>query len=144
MVQTQCDFNLSSNKNYIGREKCNSWLCISCRCEKVYLEEEPKVAAVGAGLEIGKPSGNMVLDIGGGTSDIAVLSLGDIVCSTSIKVAGERLSHDIIEGVRLHKKMYIGEQTGDEIKQKIGTAIKMENPEVITVSGRDVETRTST
>lgn len=108
--------------------------------KKVYLEEEPKVAAVGAGLEIGKPSGNMVLDIGGGTSDIAVLSLGDIVCSTSIKVAGNRLSHDIIEGVRLHKKMYIGEQTGDEIKQKIGTAIKMENPEVITVSGRDVET----
>ena len=88
--------------------------------KKVYLEEEPKVAAVGAGLEIGKPSGNMVLDIGGGTSDIAVLSLGDIVCSTSIKVAGDRLSHDIIEGVRLHKKMYIGEQTGDEIKQKIG------------------------
>lgn len=108
--------------------------------KKVYLEEEPKVSAVGAGLEIGKPSGNMVLDIGGGTSDIAVLSLGDIVCSTSIKVAGDRFSHDILEGVRLHKKMYIGEQTADEIKQKIGTAIKMKTPDVITVSGRDVET----
>ncbi|MEG1475234.1 MAG: rod shape-determining protein [Longicatena sp.] len=108
--------------------------------KKVYLEEEPKVSAIGAGLDIGKPSGNMVLDMGGGTTDIAVLSLGEIVCSTSIKVAGNKITQDIIEGVRLEKKMYIGEQTADDIKQKIGNAIVVTRPESTSVSGRDVET----
>lgn len=108
--------------------------------KKVYLEEEPKVAALGAGLDIGKASGNMVLDIGGGTSDIAVLSLGDIVCSTSIKTAGNKITHDILENVRIKKKMYIGEQTADEIKRKVGNALITNDSEVITVSGRDVET----
>lgn len=108
--------------------------------KKVYLEEEPKVAALGAGLDIGKPSGNMVLDIGGGTSDIAVLSLGDIVCSTSIKTAGNKITHDILEGIRVNKKMYIGEQTADELKKKIANALILEEPEVMTISGRDVET----
>lgn len=108
--------------------------------KKVYLEEEPKVAAVGAGLDIGKASGNMVLDIGGGTSDIAVLSLGDIVCSTSIKTAGNRITQDIIENVRSKRKMYIGEQIAEEIKQKIGNAMVVKDAETISVSGRDVET----
>ena len=108
--------------------------------KKVYLEEEPKVAAVGAGLDIGKASGNIVLDIGGGTSDIAVLSLGHIVCSTSIKTAGNRITQDIIENVRSKRKMYIGEQTAEEIKQKIGNAMVVKDAETISVSGRDVET----
>lgn len=108
--------------------------------KKVYLEEEPKVAALGAGLDIGKASGNMVLDIGGGTSDIAVLSLGDIVCSTSIKTAGNKITHDILENVRIKRKMYIGEQTADEIKREVGNALITNDTEVITVSGRDVET----
>lgn len=108
--------------------------------KKVYLEEEPKVAALGAGLDIGKPSGHMVLDIGGGTSDIAVLSLGEIVCSTSIKTAGNKITQDIMENVRIDKKMYIGEQTADEIKKRIGNALQQEEPESITISGRDVET----
>lgn len=107
--------------------------------KKVYLEEEPKVAAVGAGLDIGKASGNMVLDMGGGTTDIAVLSLGDIVCSTSIKIAGNKLTMDIMEGVRNDKKMYIGEQTADEIKQTVGDALIQEKPETMQISGRDVE-----
>lgn len=108
--------------------------------KKVYLEEEPKVAAIGAGLDIGKPSGHMVLDMGGGTSDIAVLSLGDIVCSTSIKVAGNKLTNDIIEGIRINKKMYIGEQSADEIKITVGNALHSNRPEKMTISGRDVET----
>ena len=108
--------------------------------KKVYLEEEPKVAALGAGLEIGKASGNMVLDIGGGTSDIAVLSLGDIVCSTSIKTAGNKLTQDILDNVRLKKRMHIGEQTAAEIKEKIGNALILDEPETIMVSGRDAET----
>ena len=107
--------------------------------KKVYLEEEPKVAAVGAGLDIGKASGNMVLDMGGGTTDIAVLSLGDIVCSTSIKVAGNKLTTDIMEGVRIDKKMYIGEQTADEIKRTVGNAMVLDKADTMMISGRDVE-----
>lgn len=108
--------------------------------KKVFLEEEPKVSAIGAGLDIGKASGNMVLDMGGGTTDIAVLSLGDIVCSTSIKVAGNKLTSDIIEGVRIYKKMYIGEQTADEIKKRVSNALVSKDPETMSISGRDVET----
>lgn len=108
--------------------------------KKVYLEEEPKVAALGAGLEIGKATGNMVLDIGGGTSDIAVLSLGDIVCSTSIKTAGNRFTSDIMECVKTQKKLYIGEHTAEEIKRKIGNALPQVKPQTIQISGRDMET----
>ena len=71
--------------------------------KKVYIEEEPKVAAVGAGLDIGKPSGSMVVDIGGGTADVAVLSLGDIVTSASIKIAGDTLDRNIIKYVKDEK-----------------------------------------
>ena len=68
-----------------------------CGAKKVFIEEEPKVAAIGAGLEINKPTGNMVIDIGGGTTDIAVLSLGDIVTSSSLKIAG-----DVMDGTLLN------------------------------------------
>ena len=71
-----------------------------CGAKRVFIEEEPKVAAVGAGLEISKPTGNMVIDIGGGTTDIAVLSLGDIVTSNSLKIAGDVMDEDIIKFVK--------------------------------------------
>ena len=71
-----------------------------CGAKKVFIEEEPKVAAIGAGLEINKPTGNMVIDIGGGTTDIAVLSLGDIVTSSSLKIAGDVMDADIIKFVK--------------------------------------------
>ncbi|RHN01643.1 rod shape-determining protein [Dielma fastidiosa] len=108
--------------------------------KKVYIEEEPKVAAVGAGLDISKPSGNMVLDIGGGTTDVAVLSLGEIVSSTSLKVAGDTFDRDIIKYVKDEKKLLIGDRTAEEIKKQIGTAWKGSRSETMEVSGRDLVT----
>lgn len=108
--------------------------------KKVYIEEEPKVAAVGAGLDISKPSGNMVLDIGGGTTDVAVLSLGEIVSSTSLKVAGDTFDRDIIKYVKDEKKLLIGDRTAEEIKKQIGTAWKDSRSETMEVSGRDLVT----
>ena len=95
-----------------------------CGAKRVFIEEEPKVAAVGAGLEISKPTGNMVIDIGGGTTDIAVLSLGDIVTSSSLKIAGDVMDEDIIKFVKDKYKLLIGDRTAEQIKMQIGTAIK--------------------
>ena len=91
-----------------------------CGAKRVFIEEEPKVAAVGAGLEISKPTGNMVIDIGGGTTDIAVLSLGDIVTSSSLKVAGDVMDEDIIKFVKDKYKLLIGDRTAEQIKMEIG------------------------
>lgn len=103
--------------------------------KRVYLEEEPKVAAVGAGLDIGRACGSMVLDIGGGTSDIAVLSLGDIVCSTSLKVAGNRFTQLIMDYLRKYRKLAIGEQMAEDVKIRIGSALPMDEPFTMKVSG---------
>ncbi|MDF9824955.1 rod shape-determining protein MreB [Breznakia sp. PF5-3] len=108
--------------------------------KKVYIEEEPKVAAVGAGLDISKPSGCMVLDIGGGTTDIAVLSLGEIVTSSSLKIAGDTLDKDIIKYVKENKKLLVGERTAENIKTEVGTAWAKSRNETIEVSGRDLVT----
>ena len=97
--------------------------------KNVYLEEEPKVAAVGAGLDIFQPNGNMVIDMGGGTSDIAVLSLGGIVTSSSIKTAGDKLDADIMNFVKREHKLLIGERTAEKIKITIGTALEPEKEE---------------
>ena len=108
--------------------------------KKVYVEEEPKVAAVGAGLEISSPSGNMVIDIGGGTTDIAVLSLNGIVYSESIKVAGNTFDVDIIKYIKNKYKLLIGEVTAEQIKIKIGTVLNKEKQKQIKVRGRDLLT----
>ena len=89
-----------------------------CGAKKVFIEEEPKVAAIGAGLEINKPTGNMVIDIGGGTTDIAVLSLGDIVTSSSLKIAGDVMDADIIKFVKDKYKLLIGDRTAEQIDRK--------------------------
>ena len=105
--------------------------------KKVYVEEEPKVAALGAGLDIGKAEGNMIVDIGGGTTDIAVLSLGNIVVSESIKVAGNTFDSNIINYVKDKYKLLIGEKTAEKIKIKIGSINKKEKDK-IEVKGRDL------
>lgn len=107
--------------------------------KKVYIEEEPKAAALGAGLEISAPSGSMVVDIGGGTTDIAVLSLGGIVTSSSIKIAGNTLDKDITKYIKDKYKLLIGERTAEEIKITIGTVYEEKNTKM-QVKGRNLVT----
>lgn len=107
--------------------------------KNVFLEEEPKVAAIGAGMEIFQPSGNMVIDIGGGTSDVAVLSMGGIVTSRSLKVAGDTLDADIISYVKKTHNLLIGERTAETIKKEIGNTFETEEEEItMDVRGRDM------
>ncbi|AHN20521.1 rod shape-determining protein [Lysinibacillus sphaericus] len=108
--------------------------------KKVYLEEEPKVAAIGAGMDIFQPSGNMVVDIGGGTTDIAVLSMGDIVTSESIKVAGDVFDNDILQYIKKEYKLLIGERTAEAIKITIGTVFKGGRNDSMDIRGRDMVT----
>lgn len=105
---------------------------------KVYLEEEPKVAAIGAGLDIFHPHGSMVIDIGGGTSDIAVLSLGDIVASRSLRIAGDKLNDDILNYVKDKYSLQIGEHTAEKVKIEIGTVVKNGRQKEMEVRGRDI------
>jgi len=108
--------------------------------KKVFLEEEPKVAAIGAGMDISKPSGNMVIDIGGGTTDIAILSLGGIVESASIRVAGNAFDNDIVKYIKDKYKLLVGERTAEEIKITIGSVFPGSRNEKMEVRGRDLVT----
>ncbi len=112
---------------------------------KVYIVEESTAAAVGAGLPVDKPVGSMVLDIGGGTTEVAVMSLGGIVYSNAVRVAGDQMDLDIIDFARRSKNLLIGENTAEEIKKKIGTAVPPKDKEKelsVKVKGRDVATGT--
>jgi rod shape-determining protein MreB len=107
---------------------------------KTFLIEEPIAAAIGAGLDITKPDGNMIIDIGGGTADIAVISLGGIVVSKSIKVAGDKFDENIIKYMRKAHNLLIGERTAEELKINIGTAYKRSKPVQRECRGRDLIT----
>ncbi|WP_027965222.1 rod shape-determining protein [Halalkalibacillus halophilus] len=106
--------------------------------KKVYLEEEPKVAAVGAGMDIFQPSGNMVVDIGGGTTDIAVLSMGDIVTSESIKLAGDKFDQEILQYIKRRYKLLIGDRTAEDIKVNVATVFEGNRSESMDIRGRDL------
>lgn len=108
--------------------------------KKIYLEEEPKVAAIGAGMDIFQPSGNMVIDIGGGTTDVAVLSMGDIVTSKSINIAGDTFDNDIIQYIKNNYKLLIGERTAEEIKVDVSTVFVGSRNEERDIRGRDMVT----
>ncbi len=106
----------------------------------VYLMEEPVAAAIGAGLDIASPEGIMVIDIGGGTTDIAVISLGGIVTSESVKIAGDKFDEAIVKYMKNVHKLYIGERTAEEMKITVGTAFPMAEPLVKECKGRDLVT----
>lgn len=108
--------------------------------KKIYLEEEPKVAAIGAGMEIFQPSGNMVIDVGGGTTDVAVLSMGDIVTAESIKMAGDKFDIAILQYIKAKYKLLIGERTAEDIKVNVATVYKGSRNEEIDIRGRDMVT----
>ena len=108
--------------------------------KKVFIEEEPKVAAIGAGLDISAPCGSMVIDVGGGTTDVAILSLGGIVNSASIKVAGNVFDNDIAKYIKDKYKLLVGDRTAEDIKLSIGTVFPTEKKEKMDVRGRDLVT----
>lgn len=107
---------------------------------KTYLIEEPVAAAIGAGLDISKPSGNMIADVGGGTTDVAVISLGGIVVNASIKIAGDKFDEAIIRYMRKKYNLLIGERTAEEMKIRIGSAFESGNGKSMDVRGRNLVT----
>ncbi len=109
---------------------------------RVYLIEEPVAAAIGAGLPVAEPTGSMVVDIGGGTSEVAVLSLGGLVNSTSVKAAGDRFDESIMEYMRSSHKLAIGETTAERMKKEIGSACPPDDGDgkTMSVKGRDLIT----
>ncbi len=107
---------------------------------EVYLIEEPRAAALGAGLEIFQPVGSMVIDIGGGTCDVAIMSLGDIVQSASTRIGGDRFDEHIIRYVRDKYNIMIGERTAEEIKVKVASVHPQGRKEKMEVRGRDLVT----
>jgi rod shape-determining protein MreB len=105
---------------------------------KPFIIEEPVAAAIGAGMDITQPSGNMVVDVGGGTTDVAVLSLGGIVVNTSIKVAGDKFDESIIRYMRKKHNLLIGDRTAEELKIKVGTAYPRDEEITMDIRGRDL------
>ncbi|EGL13554.1 rod shape-determining protein [Paenibacillus chitinolyticus] len=105
---------------------------------EVFMEEEPKAAAIGAGMDIYQPSGNMVVDIGGGTTDVAVLSMGDVVTSSSIKIAGDKFDTAITKYIKNKYKLLIGERTSEDIKVQIGTVQADSVQNEMDIRGRDM------
>ncbi len=112
----------------------------SAGAREVYLIEEPMAAAIGAGLPITEPTANMVVDIGGGTTEVAVISLAGIVFSKSVRVGGDKFDEAILQYVKRKYNLLIGERTAEVIKTTIGTAYPQEEPESIEVKGRDLVT----
>ena len=128
-----CPTNITSVEQKAIREAAEK-----SGAREVFLEEEPKVAAIGAGMEIFQPSGNMVVDIGGGTTDVAVLSMGDIVTASSIKVAGDSLMKRSLSYIKRKYKLLIGERTAEDVKVNIATVFPGGRKEKMDIRGRDM------
>ncbi len=116
--------------------------CARVNAKDVRLISEPMAAAIGVGIDITQPKGNMIIDIGGGTTEIAVVALGGIVCDKSVKIAGDVFTNDIAYYLRTHHNLYIGERTAERVKIEVGAAVEeLEHaPEDMPVQGRDLIT----
>src|SRR6187431_3069103 len=114
--------------------------CLSAGARQAYLIEEPMAAAIGAGLPVGEPTGSMVLDVGGGTSEVAVISLGGIVVSESIRVGGDEQDDAITAHCKHEHKLLIGQQTAEEVKLEIGSASQLPEEVTTEIRGRDMVT----
>lgn len=110
---------------------------LAAGAREVFLVEEPMAAAIGAGLPVGDPSGNLVVDIGGGTTEVAVLSLAGVVYSGSLRMAGDKMDDAIVQYLKQRYNLLIGERTGEEIKLNIGSAAPRPEPQQMEVKGRD-------
>jgi len=110
---------------------------LSAGAREVYLIEEPMAAAIGAGLPVKEPQGSLVVDIGGGTTEIGVISLGGLVVSKSIRVAGDKIDAAIIDYIKRKYNLIIGDRVAEEVKIEIGTAMPLDEPLKMTVTGRD-------
>ncbi len=113
---------------------------IHAGAREVYLIEEPMAAAIGSGLDIAEPSGNIIVDIGGGTTEVAVISLGGIVISNSIRIAGDELDEDIVNYIKREYNVAIGESAAEEIKKEIGCATSLMTEKSMKIKGRDLST----
>lgn len=113
---------------------------IKAGARNAYVVKEPILAAIGAGISIQEAIGHMIVDIGGGTTDVAVISLGGIVASTSVKCAGNRVDYAIVDHLKKNYNLSIGDKTAEEIKIKIGSAVPVDDEMVIVVKGRDLMT----
>ncbi len=111
---------------------------LNAGAREVYLIEEPMAAAIGANMDIAEPSGNIIVDIGGGTTEVAVISLGGIVVSNSIKIAGDNLDEDIINYIRKERNLAIGDTTAEQIKKQIGCAMPLVTEATMEIKGRDL------
>src|SRR5881397_365600 len=114
--------------------------CLSAGARQAYLIEEPMAAAIGAGLPVGEPTGSMVLDVGGGTSEVAVISLGGIVVSESIRIGGDEQDEAIVNYCKHEHKLLIGQQTAEEVKLEIGSAAPLPEEVTTEIRGRDMVT----
>src|ERR687884_644818 len=140
------DFDVTEEmlRHFIQKVHQNRWahprvvVCVPSGARTAYLIEEPMAAAIGAGLPVGEPTGNMIVDIGGGTSEVAVISLGGIVVSQSVRVGGDELDEAIINYVKREYKLLIGQQTAEEVKLEIGSAFPLEEEVQAEIRGRDL------
>ena len=111
---------------------------LSAGAREVFLIDEPMAAAIGVGLPVEEPSGNLIVDIGGGTTEVAVISMSGVVFSKSVRVAGDEMNDAIINYIKKKYNLLIGERTSEQIKIEIGSAYPLENPLTIEVKGRDL------
>ena len=114
-------------------------VAIRAKASEVYLVEQPMTASVGADLPISEPTGNMIVDIGGGTTDIAVISLNGIVFNHSIRIAGNEMDEAIIQYIKKKYNLLIGERTAEQVKMQIGSAYPLDEPMTIEIKGRDLK-----